>query len=657
MISLKNKAPGVYFDEFTPGAPIQGIGTSTPAFLGPTAIGPLNTPIFITSWDLFLSIFGKTPSQEAPYLWYAVRSFFTNGGSLCYVVRVSTAKPDFLILNDSSTAPGQPLLRLEARASNPAGNISVSVDRDPAVNTSLFVPTGTLSKATTSGDQKVSLQSAAEAASFRPGDNVLLEAPTPVTVGIKAVAGDTLHLTTPLSAIISANTNIRLANPAIGDTSFRLQSGENVFPGSILILNPGPNQEVIRVARIEQEYISPTVKPLKVFLSDSSGLSKEIDLSAPVTVESWEFTITLTSASALQAHTLKYSNLSMDPEHPNYFESKINFDDKGLLTTSLIPPPRSTTTPESWPRQLTSAASLDGGTPDNPAALSSIDYESALAQIAKLKDISLVVIPGETRQDIQRQVLDHCQLLQTRFAIFDSPRGAPPANEGGVDTHRNALDSPKGFAALYYPWITVPAAVGTGTTLIPPSGAVAGIYARTDERRGVHKAPAGEEAVVMGALGVERPLSDNEHGILNEQGINVLRVYKPGGRPMVGGARTTATDTNWRFINTRRLFIYLEGSLEVGLRWSVFEPNNLQLWQKMKRTITDFLTRAWRDGALFGSKREEAFYVRIDEALNPFAEQQLGRLHLEIGVRPTYPAEFVVVSIGIWDGGSEVNEG
>ena len=126
---------------------------------------------------------------------------------------------------------------------------------------------------------------------------------------------------------------------------------------------------------------------------------------------------------------------------------------------------------------------------------------------------------------------------------------------------------------------------------------------------------------------------------------------------MVGGARTTATDTNWRFINTRRLFIYLEGSLEVGLRWSVFEPNNLQLWQKMKRTITDFLTRAWRDGALFGSKREEAFYVRIDEALNPFAEQQLGRLHLEIGVRPTYPAEFVVVSIGIWDGGSEVNEG
>ena len=126
---------------------------------------------------------------------------------------------------------------------------------------------------------------------------------------------------------------------------------------------------------------------------------------------------------------------------------------------------------------------------------------------------------------------------------------------------------------------------------------------------------------------------------------------------MLWGARTTATDTNWQYVNIRRLFLYLEESIQEGIRWAVFEPNNTELWQKLKRTLGDFLTRTWRDGALFGNKASEAFYVRIDDAINPFSEQQLGRLHIEIGVRPSYPAEFIIVRIGIWDGGSEVTEG
>ena len=148
-----------------------------------------------------------------------------------------------------------------------------------------------------------------------------------------------------------------------------------------------------------------------------------------------------------------------------------------------------------------------------------------------------------------------------------------------------------------------------------------------------------------------------DQGQLNLQGINVVQVFQEAGRPIVWGARTTATDTNWNYINIRRLFLFLEESIQEGIRWAVFEPNNLELWQKLKRTIGDFLERAWRDGALFGAKPEEAFYVRIDEVLNPFSEQQLGRLNIEIGVRPTYPAEFIVVRIGIWNGGSEVSEG
>jgi phage tail sheath protein FI len=121
-------------------------------------------------------------------------------------------------------------------------------------------------------------------------------------------------------------------------------------------------------------------------------------------------------------------------------------------------------------------------------------------------------------------------------------------------------------------------------------------------------------------------------------------------------ARTTATDTNWQYVNIRRLFIYLEKSIQAGIRWAVFEPNNTQLWNKLKRSIGAFLNQAWRDGALFGDKATDAYYVRIDDALNPFSEQQLGRLNIEIGVRPSYPAEFIIVRIGIWAGGSDTSE-
>jgi phage tail sheath protein FI len=189
---------------------------------------------------------------------------------------------------------------------------------------------------------------------------------------------------------------------------------------------------------------------------------------------------------------------------------------------------------------------------------------------------------------------------------------------------------------------------------IPPSGHVAGQYAQNDFQFGVHKAPA--NAIVNDALGVERRISLIEQGQLNLQGINIVQVFQDGGRPVLWGARTTATDLNWEYVNIRRLFLFLEESIQDGIRWAVFEPNNLSLWQKLKRTLTDFLTREWRDGALFGAKPEEAFYVRIDDVLNPFSEQQLGRLHIEIGVRPSYPAEFIIVRIGIWDGGSTASE-
>ena len=194
-----------------------------------------------------------------------------------------------------------------------------------------------------------------------------------------------------------------------------------------------------------------------------------------------------------------------------------------------------------------------------------------------------------------------------------------------MEVHRNSLDTANGFASLYYPWLQVTSEAGDSTIYVPPSGHVAGIFARIDNQRGVHKAPAGNEALVNGSLGVERSMTEVDHGQLNIQGINVIRVFKgrwPSGA--LGGAQPPSVDTNWHYVNIRRLFLFLEKSIQEGIRWAVFEPNNLQLWQKLKRTITEFLTRVWRDGALFGATPEEAFYVRIDEALNPASETSPG---------------------------------
>jgi hypothetical protein len=159
------------------------------------------------------------------------------------------------------------------------------------------------------------------------------------------------------------------------------------------------------------------------------------------------------------------------------------------------------------------------------------------------------------------------------------------------------------------------------------------------------------------AVAITQNMTDQEQGVLNLQGINVIRTFTSGGRPTLFGARTTASDKNWQYVNIRRLFLFLEESIATALRSSLFEPNNTEQWGKLNRVLPAFLTQQWQEGALFGKKAEEAFYVKIDEELNPFNEQALGKLNIEIGVRPTYPAEFIVVRIGIWDGGMAVSEG
>ena len=233
-----------------------------------------------------------------------------------------------------------------------------------------------------------------------------------------------------------------------------------------------------------------------------------------------------------------------------------------------------------------------------------------------------------------------------RFAILDGMLSATA--EMTTDGTAGASLGTSNYAAVYYPWIQVnDPATGTLVT-VPPSGHVAGVYARVDATRGVHKAPAAE--VVKGAMALPRLVTRAEQDGLNPQGVNIIRNLD--GNIKVWGGRTLGGDANgeWKYINVRRTFLYLRKSIDQGTQWAVFEPNNQELWQKIVRNISAFLTTVWRSGALFGVTTQEAVFVRCDASTNPPELRDLGQVVTEIGVSVVKPSEFVIFRISQWGG-------
>lgn len=256
----------------------------------------------------------------------------------------------------------------------------------------------------------------------------------------------------------------------------------------------------------------------------------------------------------------------------------------------------------------------------------------------------------ELIRTVQQAMVAHCQRMRYRFAILDTP---PGLNVQEVQDWLAYLNIDSSYAALYYPWVAVPNLLEGGTILTPPSGVIAGIYNRTDSERGVHKAPANEMA--RGVVALETEISRMEQDMLNPKGINCIRTF-PGRGIRVWGARTLSSDGAWRYINVRRLFIYVAASLDNGLQWVVFEPNNSTLWAKVRRDVTAFLRSVWGSGALFGQNESQAFYVKCDAELNTPEVIDLGQMIVEVGIAPVKPAEFVIFRLSQWAGG-ESSEG
>jgi len=268
------------------------------------------------------------------------------------------------------------------------------------------------------------------------------------------------------------------------------------------------------------------------------------------------------------------------------------------------------------------------------AGLEAVDEVTLLACPDIVAAYQWGVVSEDDIKAVQTAMLNHCENMKDRFAILDCPVGMNVQETIAWRKEKMNFDSK--YGALYYPWIK------TDGHLVPPSGHIAGLYARVDAERGVHKAPANE--ILRGAIGLERKVSKNEQDFLNPIGVNCIRSF-PNQGIRVWGARTLSSDAQWRYINVRRLFCNVEESILQSTNWIVFEPNDQFLWNSIKRDIGAYLTLVWRSGALFGATPQEAFYVKCDEETNPKELRDLGYCVIEVGIAPVKPAEFVVFRV------------
>ena len=532
--------PGIYIDEFAPGAPIESIGTSTAGFVGVALKGPIDTPTLVQSWDAYVEIFGGLIT-EAPtgFLAPAVFGFFLNGGTACYVLRVSKAAKASGPLLDREAVP-KPVLTVHAIEEGAPGNAL----RVEVLNASLLA---TLLKQAGSPDTTVKPVFAKTAVSVAPvaaapdtlevaavtgfviGDRVHLQnGPDGDTAIIKAIDGKKLIFASPVgSKVFKIATDVHLENLAIGRKRFRV-----TVPAANFVLS----QALPAGTTIHIDQAAPPLSEIAVVESAAgdtitlkTALKNNYDQTAAGSpaISSLEFTLRVDDG----ATTEEFTNLAMNPAHPNYWGSAV---DSQFVTLAAVQPPP--VIDDLRPKVVIPFA-LAGGKPDD-RALAWKNFEAAPAATLDLfrpvDEIAIVAVPGSTAANVQQAVRDHCESLADRFGILDGVHD--PAKLKTLTDSLVALKlqfaqvrSQRGYVALYYPWLTALNPVTGALEMLPPSGHVAGIYARTDQQRGVHKAPANTN--IRGALGVERTLDRRSAGPAEPAGHQ-----RPAGFPADGAA-------------------------------------------------------------------------------------------------------------------------
>ena len=640
-------SPGVYIEEFEIGArPIEGVSTSTAGFLGETERGTTK-PRIVTSWPDYQRRFGSY-FGSGKYLPYAVQGFFENGGQRCFIGRIVKTSATAAITK--LQAAGSDALTVEAIGEGSWGNdieIKVLAGTDSGFKLQVLYNEDdpveefdNLSVDETSPDYyEIKVNGRSNYVLLTEEDDDTGEEPEE---GHTGTAQDPPQEEAVLSNTITLEDTASQTDDAYNGMGIEITDGTGEGQKRIITGYTGNS----RTATLETNWTTNPDNTSKYVLYWILSGANDSLVHTGAAQEGGEISTIILAEEASDDDDF-YKDMTIEitgGTGSGQTRTISEYDGDNQEATVNEPWDPEPVAGDTY--QVTEPTTLD------PVDYTRTDSEQGnrkgLTGFTEIDEISIVYSPNSQNvEELSGALITHCETLKDRFAIIDAEQGED------ASTLDPRSDRPTQYAAFYYPWIYIVDPQTGSLRVIPPGGYMAGIYARSDTERGVHKAPANE--VVRGAKKLEFLITKGEHDLLNPRGVNVIRSF-PGRGIRVWGARTLSSNTLWKYINVRRLFIFVEESIEEGTQWVVFEPNNEKLWARVRATITQFLTRVWRDGALMGIKVEEAFFVKCDRSTMTQDDIDNGRLICVIGIAPVKPAEFVIFRIAQWAGGSAVTE-
>ncbi|MGA2394547.1 MAG: phage tail sheath C-terminal domain-containing protein [Candidatus Lustribacter sp.] len=619
-------APGVYIEEVDLGpVPIQGVATSTGGIIGLCQRGPVNVPTLITSSGQFTATFGGpipwnanagTPlAGNINGVAYGVQGFFQNGGTMLYVIRVAPSTATDFSVQYALGNPNSIDLTLQANDPGSWGNPVFGVLNGRYQQTDGLAFT------------------------FGSASNL------PYTVG----TGSTV-------SVVNVSSTVGL------------------YIGAVVSWNPTP------ATPATAEYGVVTALTATSFTLGHVAFTAAPTQGAIVTLVEFSLGITLYQAGAV-VQTETWPRLNVNSATPNYIGTIVGAiggaaGGSNLILAGLSSAPDFTTVAAYGPAAGAAPVAAFTAGADGISGLTVATYNAlfndpsldtdepatrgGIYAFQNIRGMMMISMPGNTDPGVQADLIALCENDKYKIAYLDPGPTTDLGDWHLMDASLNDIITQRGnydseYAALYYPWVcledpTPPNPNNVGYVYLSPSGFQMGITARVDINRGVYKAPANE--IVQSAVAFSHVVDQGAQDVLNPLGINCFRDFRAENYGLrIWGARTVSSNGQWKYVNIRRLFQYIEASIEYGTQWVVFEPNNAVTWARVRQSVSDFLTDTWRSGALQGSKPSEAFYVLCDVP-DTMTESDLenGRLICEIGIAPTFPAEFVIFQISQWTG-------
>lgn len=549
-------SPGVYVEEYdNDPRGIEGVGTSTAGFVGMAARGPaVGAPTLITGYSEFIRKFGGYLSEyaygEYRYLASSVEQFFTNGGTRCYIARVTAPDAECASVNEG-------ILNVTAANAGEWGNR--------------------------------------------------------IQISLQSVCKKKMQLL-----------------KKEGEKSYTAKSVEGFLEGDILCVNGEYNKIATifeRTVTFENEFKADVV---------DANLVPSIVLYLVET----DILVRYNEESEV------YSGLSFNMASPNYIATKLEKSELICIEVGMMEEIMNPVSAILGEEKESGVLTLAGGSDGTIAKVNAGTFigedngpgkRTGIQAFIENNNVSMMAVPGITIPEVIVSLVAHCENTASRFAVIDMPKDM--TDTGKLIEYREMIDST--YAAMYHPWIQNFDRSAQKAAYFPPSGAIMGVYARTDVMRGVHKAPA-NETVMCSGLNIN--FNKGEQDILNPAGVNLIRAL-PGQGIRVWGARTASSNASFKYVNVRRLFIYVEESIKANTNWVVFEPNDEALWTRVNISISAFLNTLWRNGMLAGSSPDESYFVEIGASTMTTDDILNGRLICNIGIAPSRPAEFVIFKI------------